>query len=187
MTGILPSRTSGRKHSGTSMIELPFSLWILFIVLAFPLISVATLGMRYACLKLAADEAARAAANATQFSENVPADPGPPAVPEELSAVNAANQVAQKVTTSFGGVSLQQTDVTILITKTTDDPPLTKRKAANTKLDSGELDTAQNLYQVEVALKAKLDPLVTIPHVIERFDTFVASRQVCEVPTGLTK
>ena len=126
--------------------ELPFILWIIFILIAIPLIMLATTSIRYSFLLNAAREAAHASAQCKSFQQDYPPD---------LSASSMAQQIATKAISAFNGITLSSVQTSI-ITSPVDGSPVT---AQPSKLTTAA-DPEKNVYQIEVQIAATANPLV---------------------------
>jgi len=78
--GYRTSRQGARRDRGNQLVEFGPTLWIVFILLLFPLIALGTVGLRYALLAYAARLAASAGAESSTFRTDI--NP-----PSQLSAV----------------------------------------------------------------------------------------------------
>lgn len=141
-------RRNGRLNRGTQLAEIGPTLWIVFVILLFPLIAFGTIGIRYVFLVNAARLSVSAGAQCKSFL----ADVNPPT---DISATNAANKIVTQATSAFSGVSVTKTTCYIVAsplaggTVTKQSTPLAT--AANTNL---------NAYDFEVVIQGNLQPVL---------------------------
>lgn len=170
-----------RLRKGTTVVELPLVLWVVFILIALPLIVLATTSIRYSFLLNAAREAVHAAAQCKSFQQDYSPD---------LSATTMAQNSAQKAVAAFNGITLDSVTTSIIISPV-DGSPITTQ---NSKLATAA-DPEKNVYQIEVAIAGKANPLIPLPG-----DTFAvipgltgpialttAAREAFENTQGLNK
>ncbi len=170
-----------RSRRGNAVSELPGVLWLIFIVLLFPLVDFCTMGIRAALVFSACNQASLAASKARSYQVGDSTYP---------SAQDYALSVAQTDCSSWSGVSLNSVSTQILITD------------INTQVQTrqpGKLtnppDTASNTYQVEVTINASIDPLVTvnlpflanIPGISAPYQLSVTQRNYVENSQGLMR
>ncbi len=168
-----------RSRRGTTIAEIAPVIYFLFLVLVFPLLNLATIGLRYAFVVLAANEAAlHASLSSTYSTDNGATDP---------SATKVASNVVTKIFNTFSGIHMTNLTTRIVVTNVT--TKATTRQA--TKL-AAPADTNANLYMIEPEIVAQVDPLVTmpksiydIPGVTRAFDVRISARKVAENPQGL--
>lgn len=139
---------SAKRNRGSSIIELPFALWIVLLGLVMPLIILATIGMRYTFLLNAAKEAVHAAAQAKSFQQDYPPD---------LCAQTVAQKTAKMCCQGFSGVTLNTVTTSIVITPVSGTPSTQTTKLAAPASEDG------NVYQIQVQLDGAISPLVSLP------------------------
>ncbi len=170
-----------RISRGNSLIEIGPFLFILFLLIFFPLVTLATTGMRYLFCVNAVHRAALAASLAQTFQTNRSST--------NLSAVNLAQQVAAQNISAFTGITLMQTNTFIIITpdngsaQTKQSVPLTT-----------PANTTNNVYNVEVQLVASINPWIAgtflhaqIPGLNAPFTITTVANVVFENTQGLTQ
>jgi hypothetical protein len=132
-------------------------LWIVFIVILFPLLTFGTMAMRYAFVNNAVSYAAEAAAQSGSYLVNPDST--------HLSAVNAAIAVLQQAKSSWSGININiPSDITTSIVI---EPLPTGSSAAGTPtsqtmaLTSAQMAVqSQNVYLIQVTAKASIQPLI---------------------------
>jgi hypothetical protein len=139
-----------RSRSGSSMIELPFVLWTLFLGLLVPMICLATIGIRYTFFLNASRQAVHVAAQAKSFSQDFSPN---------LSAQTLAQQTATACCKGFSGVTLNAVNTSIVITPVQPGSPQIQQP---TKLSS-PADEENFLYQIQVQLIGQSDPFIPLP------------------------
>jgi hypothetical protein len=170
-----------RQCGGQSIAELPAVLWVLFLMLTFPLLNLATVGLRYTFCTLAVQEAATEAAMSKTFYADAAAN--------DPSARNAADSAVRRVLARFTGLTRQ--NFTLRLVTTNLDSGMTTRQ--ETPL-AQPADTNQNVYMMEPELVADVQPLVTmklpgvdIPGLTSPLRADITARKYCENPQGLTQ
>jgi Flp pilus assembly protein TadG len=148
----IPNKNKGaRSARGHHLIEFGPILWIVFIMLLFPLVCFGTLGMRYVFLSYVARIAVSAGAQSNSFLT----DTNPPS---QRSAVDTAGQVAVMAMNTFPGLQLSNITCSIVTS------PLAGGAASRqTTPLSQPANTAANAYDFEVVLQAQMSPLVPCP------------------------
>lgn len=171
--------TTGRSRRGALTAELPGTLWVLFFLLTFPLLNLATVTLRYTFLVAAARDAATAAAKAKSFSVDLTAS--------DPSSVNIAPAQAAQTAQNFSGISLVGTQTNLVITNLV--TQVTTKQS--TRLTS-PADTTTNLYGIEVVVTGDVQPFLpyspvlgNIPGLTGPMRVNVASTEMAENPQGL--
>lgn len=174
------SAVKAERNAMATIAELPIVLWVMLLVLAYPMISMAMITTRYGFLLSASRDGAHAGARAKTFSQNASAS--------ELSAVNATDQRVRNAVSSFDGINIQSISVNIVIT----DLQTNQVTRQQTALQS-PADVSRNLYQIENIVTADIQPFITvngsfsgIPGLTAPIRVTVSSRECCESPQGLT-
>jgi hypothetical protein len=148
ITGRNSSRCS--SASGTTLAQFPLTLWLVFVIMGFPMIIFGSIGLRYVFLINAARAAASAASQCNSFQTDIS--------PTDRSAVNIGNQFVAQITNAFTGITVQKTTVSILICNL---------QNQNLSLQSVPLtqpaNPSANLYDVEVAVQGQIQPLFSMP------------------------
>ena len=143
-----------RKQKGNFIVELPLALWLFTMCFLFPMMAIATMATRYTLLSIAAHDAARVASTSTKYIE----------------AKSNAVAAAQKVTSSFSGITEVQTDVILLENQT----PYTFNHP---------VDTDNNVYTFQVNVTAQIDPLINIQGLTHPWQTTITARELCANPS----
>lgn len=180
------SRGSRRESGVTNIIEFGPTMWIVFIMITFPLLAFGTIGLRYAFVNNAVQYAAEAAAQSNTFLANSDAS--------HLSAINAANNVISNSASGWTGISVNSVTTSIVIgpygggAVTTQTTPLSN---AQMQLQNS------NLYTCEVRVNASIQPLfpqryftntlAAVPGLNVPIVTMVSSQRVFETPSGLNR
>jgi hypothetical protein len=181
-------RAKGRLI-GTSIAELPVALWVIFIGIGMPLLSLALITVRFGLFVEAAREAADVASQAQNYTGTGQTG--------QTSAVTLAQDTAVRVASSFSGITLSPDNVNCWIVIT----PLSAISSnsssstvvgPNTSLTSPP-DPTKNLYQLRVDISGQIQPMLAMP--IEGFLNIpglsspmpakVSMTRVIENPPGL--
>ncbi len=175
-------RLRPRYPRGSFIVDLPSTLWVLLILITFPLLDLATVSLRYTFLVASARDAAHEAARAKSFLSNSSSS--------DLSSTNMAVQQANQTAAGFSGIQINNVNTSIVIsnlatgTVSKQSTPLTQAP-----------DTSQNLYLIEVVVAGQANPLIqysgvffgNIPGLTQPMNVTVASQEMCENPQGLTQ
>jgi hypothetical protein len=137
-----------RDRKGSQIAQLGPILWLVFTMFLFPLISMSTIGMRYALLLNATRLASSAASEASTFQTDLS--------PSQRSATNIARAVATQAAAGFSGINLQNTATYLVVCPLVSNGTVTRQ---STKLAT-PADSSHNSYSVEVVLSGQLQPLV---------------------------
>jgi|688.fasta_scaffold301881_2 hypothetical protein len=169
------THTGSRKQSG--IVELPFVVWIFLFVLTFPLINLATIGLRLTFLYSAAHTACLRACRGQTFQTAVENSP---------SCIMLANQAVQDVTQKFTGIHVSK--ITTQILTTSIDTGIQSRTVSPLTKPA---DVSKNTYQIEVVLDCSADPFLPMPSPVQiaglsaPLQLTLSDRQYCESPDGL--
>lgn len=152
-----------RLNSGTTMAEMPLALWILILGIAFPLIIMIMMTVKFGFFWNAARDACKQAVQAQTFS-GAPPQGG-------LSAIDTAENVATSAASMFSGITLlpgadgRMAQVRIL--KTDLISGTTTTLALNQRLTGGDAppDPDQFYYAVQVVLEGQIEPFMNHPGV----------------------
>lgn len=171
-------RASHNKlRSKSGVVELPFVVWIFLFVLTFPLINLATIGLRLTFLYSAAHTACLRACRGQTFMTAVENNP---------SCVMLANKAVQDVTQKFTGIHVSK--ITTQILTTSIDTGIQSRTVSPLTKPA---DVSKNTYQIEVVLDCSADPFLPIPSPVQiaglsaPLQLTLSDRQYCESPDGL--
>ncbi|HEY9684949.1 MAG TPA: hypothetical protein V6C86_25455 [Oculatellaceae cyanobacterium] len=174
------TREKARKRRGSATVELPVALWILVFVFLFPLIDLATIGLRTSFLYAALHQATWEAARAHTFQNSLDS---------QKPAVQLANDTANSIVKQFNGIALTSIQTKILTTNIA-----TSAVTSQSTPLSAPADQSQNIYQIQVTLKGSITPLVlwheklaAIPGMTAPLSIQLCDSQYCENTQGLNK
>jgi len=170
---------SKRRLRGTSIAELPLAMWVIFIGIGMPLLSLTLITVRYGMFV----EAARQAADVACSTQTYGAGSG---------AVYSAYNTASSIAAVFPGVNMYDCKCWIIVTPLYGSGPA-QVIGPNTPLTT-PADPSQNLYQIRVDLKGYIQPIlamplpefINIPGLSIPIDAQVSSTRVFENPPGLS-
>jgi hypothetical protein len=168
------------RSRGSTLVEIPIAIWMLFVLLVIPLLDLLAIGLRSTFVLSAVKDAVHAASGAQTFTADVSST--------NLSAQHSAEEQARRSIGGFNGLSLISTQTSIIETNIN---TLTKVKHDN-KLDA-PADVSNFTYNLETTVVADVSPLVTfnsewfgqIPGLTRPFRMTACSREFCEFPQGL--
>lgn len=169
-----------RKHrpvSGNFIADVPVTLWVLFMVLFFPLMDFGTVCLRSTFLYFAVHNAARNASRARSFLNPIDGQP-------------SATRIAQDTITTIarGWSGIRVTSMTTQIVTTNINTLVATRQS--TSLGTPADDT-NNTYQLEVIATGSVDPFIrvpwfgSVPGLTGPMNITMADRQYFENPQGL--
>jgi Flp pilus assembly protein TadG len=175
-------RTSSRRSQRGGLADLGPALWVLFLLLTFPLLDLATVTLRYTFLLGASRDAAQMASTAKTFQTNLDS--------ADLSAENIASARAQANCGSFAGITYQSTTTYLVVTNLSTNAITTQSTPLNSPAD-----TTNNLYQIKVVVNALVWPLLpynnkyfgSIPGLTAPMQFSVPTVEVCENPSGMNQ
>lgn len=170
-----------RTNKGTTLTELPMVLWLIFVFLLMPMLSMATMTLRSAVLNAIVQNAGTAAAKARTFETGSVGKP---------SAQQIARDEMENATRSIPGITLVDVNTQIISTAVNNGTPV--RSSAKLALPA---DTSQNVYQIETAARCTIEPLIRIspsicghiPGVSDPLTVTYSARAMAENPQGLNK
>lgn len=171
-------RSRRRSYRAAMLAELPMILWAVLMVVAFPVIDLATVFLRITFSYAGIHYASISAARANTFASSV--DGKPSAQAEALSKI-------KQVEKGFSGLSIDNVNTAILITKN-DTLALSSQSVPLTT----PADQSVNSYQIEVSADCSAQPLIPIPIPIKidglnaPIVLHLSAKQYCENPQGLT-
>ena len=179
------ARTSKVSQKGQSIAELPTAISVFILLLVMPLVDLSTIALRATYIHSAARNAAHYGSRAKTFLQN--GDKG------ELSVVNKAKQMALATKQSgFAGVNFDASNVKVSIIGS----PL-KAKLPALRQDTPVKEPSQEdyLYQIEVTVAGKVEPLVrlskdlfgSVPGLTEDMPVVATYSAFCEEAKGLSK
>ena len=150
-----------RASGGNTIVEFGPALFIVFVIITFPLIALGSTGVRYGLLANAANMACQQASKARTFNTDIPAATGSPA---HLSAVHTAQNVAAYACSNIGGgsITLVSTNVYIKIQPLSSLTATPTQPAANTPLSAALLNPTLYSYTCEVILVGSIAPMMPV-------------------------
>ena len=181
-------RISRRQTGVTSIVEFGPTLWIVLIMVTFPLLAFGTIGMRYCFVNNAVQYAAEAGAcSRTFYANSTNAQTGT----TYLSATNAVSQVISKAQASWNGITPSSIVTNIVITPYAGG----SSTITSSKLTAAQMSqSANNLYTCQVVVTVSLQPLfpqtyfkglMACPGLSAPLVTTVTSSRIYEYPQGL--
>src|SRR5579885_362951 len=156
-------RKTKRNLIGTSMAEMPLALWIVIMAMAFPLIVMVMLSVKFGFFWNAARDACKQAASAQTF-KNAPPD-------GTLSAMDTAESVANMAASSFSGISLvpgpdgRVAQVSIIKTDLTTQTPSVLSADQPLSGANAPPDPENFYYSIQVQLTGDIQPFIQHPGV----------------------
>lgn len=171
-----------RSNKASTLLELPVSIWMVFIVFFMPMMSLASITLKSTLLAIAVQDTVHEAARARAFATSSD---------EQASAKDLANTRFAEIMQAFPGLRASSTvDVDILITNVNSGATTRSEEQLTQAADSN-----LNVYQIEVSAQGIIDPLIqgnpdlfgvipgfTAPAVIS-----YSARQMFENPQGLNR
>lgn len=170
-----------RSRKGTSLAELPMVLWLIFVFLLMPMLSMATMTLRSALVNAIVQTAGNSAAKARTFAVDSPTKP---------CAQTIASNEMKNACKTIPGVTLRNVQTRIIVTAVNNGTPI--RMTSKLPLPA---DTSQNIYQIETEATCSIEPLIRItpaicghiPGVSDPLITTTTARAMAENPQGLNK
>jgi len=155
-----------RIAHGSAIVELAPALYVVFLMITFPMIAFGWVGVRYVILANAANLAAQQASKARCFATTIPAGTGSPV---HYSAVKTAQTVATMAVSNMGGgtVALNPINssatsgvlVYIKIRPISAATTAPTQPAANTPLSASLLNPTLYTYTCEVICNGTISPM----------------------------
>lgn len=170
--------SSRNKQAGNAVVELPFVLWVMLLVLLLPLLDVCAIGLRVPFMYWAAHNGCIMAAKARSYQTSVNGNP---------PAVQLAQQGVDRVLQSFGGIHANPATTQIMITNIS-----TRATSLVPGPLSTDADASLFTYQMQVTVSASIDPLivcpfpVSVPGLTGPINLTFLDRQFVENPCGLS-
>jgi len=173
------SRLKSRRCAGSVLLEGPLALWIIFIILIFPLMDLCTIAIRSTFLWCATHDATMYAARAMSYATSVNGQP---------TAADLAEREAVRTAAAFSGVHVTNVQTAIVITNNQN-----LAQTVQSAVLSSPADTSDFSYQIQVAVSGKIDPFMPyilgwfgrVPGLTEAYPVTFVDRQFCETPQGL--
>lgn len=179
---MIQTRYVKRKARASFIAEGPLALWILFFLMTFPFLDLATVLLRYTFLVSAVRDGVHAAAHAKTFLINPS--------PTNLSAVNTAPLAVSQTASAFSEIQVTSVQTRILATNIA-----SKQLTVYTSPLTQAADDASNLYEIEIVVQGAINPLINlnigilpaIPGLTASVPVTLAAREFCEYPQGLNQ
>jgi len=152
-------RWCSRTQRGASYItEFPLAIMVLLVVVAFPLLCLATITLRISLLSSIAKDLAHAASKAETFQT---AQGGKP------SACDIVKDLAPRLASNYPGITFvgdpSQLQPSIVILDSSDPNSQPDVRDPGVKLtDSDPIDTSRYVYMIRVDVPAQVDPLIKL-------------------------
>lgn len=170
-----------RSKSGTSIIEVPFSIWLIFTMILMPMLAVGTVTLRSSLMNAVVQDGAHAAAKAKTFEVGTADKP---------SAITLGKQTILEMVAKFPGLTIDNVDTDILIT----DVDSGAKSRSEDKL-SVPADSSKFIYQIETVATGKIEPVFafnsdmfgTVPGLNAPIVVSYVAREMAENPQGLDK
>jgi len=170
-----------RSKSGTSIIEVPFSIWLILTMVLMPMLAMGTVTLRASLMNAVVQDGAHAASKAKTFEAGTA---------EKPSAVTLAQQTINEMVAKFPGLTIDKVDTDILITNVE-----TGTKTRSEEKLSAPADSSKFIYQIETVATGKIDPVFsfnsdlfgTIPGLNAPIVVAYVAREMAENPQGLDK
>jgi hypothetical protein len=172
------------RKRGTTIAEMPAALWLL-ILMAFPMIIVATSALRFGFFWNACRESAMQAAKCQTFLTSTSVGP---------SACSTADAMSAQAAGAFTGITIIP-PVNVYIMSTNVNTSTTTKGATRTPL-AAAADTANNIYDIQVEINGQVEPLIRVPFaglqgavpgITGPYPVVVRSQYTSEVPQGLNQ
>lgn len=169
-----------RNSKGTSILELPVSLWLTLIVVFIPMLALVSITLRYTLFNIAVQSAVQSAAKARTFEQS--SNEGP-------SVKELAGNVFQKHVAAFPGLISSGMSVNILVTSINGGFFFRSQKLTL------PADTNSFIYQIEGNAVGNIDPIFpvspgvfgNIPGLTAPMKVGISAKQMAENPQGLNR
>ncbi len=170
-----------RKANGSTILELPIGLWVCLILFFMPMLALATITFRNTMFNIMVQDMAHAAAKGSTFATTTADGP---------SCKDLADSSLAAHLKALPGIVPGATTIAIVTT------PINGSSSVRTTSSlSLPADSSKNVYQIEVQLSAKLDPLFAlnsdifpqVPGLTSPMNITCASREMAENPQGLNR
>ena len=183
-----------RTSSGSIIAEYIPILFVLFFLLFFPFLNLATSLLRYSVLVAAAHEAANAASHATFFLNNTSGDHS------KTTAAQISNDTALNFISSLNGntphaIVVGSGGIQTRIIQIESRAPFTKVVYPYGQRLNAPADTNSFVYCIEVRITANINPLIpmtainflNVPGLTDSYIATVTAREYAENPQGLNQ
>lgn len=170
-----------RSKSGSTLLEVPVSLWMVFVVFFMPFIAMGSITLRATLLSLSVHDAIQAAAKARTFNQDSA---------DGKSAKTIAREVFETHTKAFPGLNSSGFDLDIIQTNFTSGQTTRSEDTL-----TAPANTSTNVYQIEGSAIATIEPLIpfnpnilgSIQGLTEPISVNFTSRQMFENAQGLNR
>lgn len=170
-----------RSKNGSSLLELPCTLLVFFVMLLLPMLNLATTSLRCSLMGMAAQEGAHAAAKARTYESGTT---------EKPAAISVASAVVNEAASRFSGLIVENVSTNIIITDSTSGSVSKQSARLITPPDSSRF-----IYQIETNVRARVEPLFVvnnslfgdIPGLTSAIPMSYSTREMFENPSGLTQ
>lgn len=170
-----------RKANGSSLLEIPVVLWLTFVVLMMPLLSMATITLRSALMNCAVQDGAHDAAKARTFETGTADKP---------SAVVLAQTAIKRTADKFSGLVVDSVQTNIVTTPVA--AGAVQRQASKLTIPA---DTSRFIYQIETVANGHIDPpfrlnadvFGRVPGLTTPVAVSYVAREMAENPQGLNQ
>lgn len=169
------------NQSGSSLLEIPLSIWLTIVVLFMPMLALASITLRCTLANIVVQEAVHAAAKARTFKQ---------ASPEGSSAAQIAENLFQEQKKTFSGLNIGPLDLDVLSIKVSDGTVSRSEEQLLIPADS-----ARFVYQIEGTAPCVIDPIFPvqaeifkqIPGLTAPMKIQFSARQMFENTQGLNR
>lgn len=169
-----------RTRKGSSLLELPCTLFVFLIMLMMPMLNLATTTLRCSLMGMAVTEGAHAASKAHSYEVGTT---------EKPAAIILANELVNAAASRFSGLHVDSIQ-TAIVTTNVASGEVTKQPG---KLTTPP-DSSRYIYQIETNVQAHIDPLFmltsvfgAIPGITTPVPMSYSSREIFENPSGLNQ
>jgi len=171
-----------RRSLGSTIADLPAVLWVMFVLILYPLLDLAAVAMRYTFMLTTSREAVMSASRAKTFYADASAS--------DQSARNWANSTAAATASKFTGVKINSVTTNLLVTNLATNTV----QRYSTPLPT-PADTSDALYTYEVTVIGTVMPLVAykgplwanVPGLTGPMFVSITSEKMCENTQGLNQ
>ncbi|MBX9568573.1 MAG: hypothetical protein K2X77_06730 [Candidatus Obscuribacterales bacterium] len=172
--------SKNRTRKGSSLLELPCTLFVFLIMLLMPMLNLATTTLRCSLMGMAVTEGAHVASKAHSYESGTTDKP---------SAITLANDLTNAAASRFGGLHIDSIETAIIITNAATGSVTRQTGRLTTPPDSSRF-----IYQIETNVRAHIDPLFQFTNAFGDIAGLTAalpmnysSREMFENPSGLTQ
>ncbi len=173
--------TKARRDSrGSTLVELPVMLWLLFIVLFIPMLGLASITLRGALMDSVVRDAVHVASKSLTFATSSADGP---------SATQAAQDTLTNRLSAFPGITASSVESRIVITE------ISSGTITRSTVPLATVDSSKFIYQLETTARGQIDPLIrgnqaifgSIPGLSTPMSLEYTAREMFENPQGLNR